>query len=36
VDVPYGTWIQYSWKFQLLNLLLTSTLLLFGLAIGYC
>ena len=34
-DVSYGKWVRWSWKFQLLNLLLTSLLLLFGLAIGY-
>ncbi len=34
-DMSYGKWVKYSWKFQLLNLLLTSGLLLFGLAIGY-
>ena len=34
-DVSYGKWVKFSWKFQLLNLLLTSLLLLLGLAIGY-
>ncbi len=34
-DVGYGQWAKWSWKFQGLNLLLTSVLLLFGLAIGY-
>lgn len=34
-DVSYGAWAKYSWKFQGLNLLLTSALLLFGLAVGY-
>lgn len=34
-DVSYGEWFSYSWKFQLLNLLLTSGILLFGLAVGY-
>ena len=34
-DVSYGNWFKWSWKFQILNLLLTSLLLLFGLAIGY-
>ena len=34
-DVSYGSWARYSWKFQGLNLLLTSALLLFGLAVGY-
>ena len=32
----YGTWARFTWKFQLANLLLTSLLLLFGLAVGYC
>ena len=35
-DMSYGKWVKYSWKFQMLNLLLTSGLLLFGLAVGYC
>lgn len=35
-DISYGTWFKYSWKFQALNLLLTSGILLFGLAVGYC
>ena len=34
-DVSYGRWAAYSWKFQVLNLILTSGLLLFGLAVGY-
>ena len=34
-DVSYGAWARYSWKFQGLNLLLTSALLLLGLAVGY-
>lgn len=34
-DVSYGDWFKWSWKFQILNLLLTSALLLFGLAVGY-
>ena len=34
-DVSYGDWFKWSWKFQLLNLILTSGLLLFGLAVGY-
>lgn len=33
--VSYGKWIRFSWKFQMLNLLLTSGLLLLGLAVGY-
>ena len=34
-DVSYGKWFKFSWKFQVLNLLLTASLLLFGLAVGY-
>jgi len=34
-DVSYTDWFRWSWKFQLPNLLLTSALLLLGLAIGY-
>ena len=34
-DVGYGKWAAYSWKFQGLNLILTSAILLFGLAVGY-
>lgn len=34
-DVDYGKWFKWSWKFQFMNLILTSLLLLFGLAIGY-
>ena len=33
--ISYGTWLRRTWVFQLLNLLLTSALLLLGLAIGY-
>lgn len=35
-NVSYGTWVKWSAKFQLLNLILTSALLLIGLSIGYC
>ena len=35
VDSGYGKWARYSGKFQLMNLLLTAVLLLFGLAVGY-
>ena len=35
-DVSYGQWVKSSWKFQIMNLLLTSLILLFGLAVGYC
>ncbi len=34
-DVSYGEWFKYSWKFQALNLVLTSAVLMFGLAVGY-
>ena len=34
-DTGYGRWVKWSWKFQFFNLILTSLLLLFGLAIGY-
>ena len=35
VGMGYGTWVRWSWKFQLANLVLTSAILLFGLAVGY-
>jgi len=34
--IGYGKWAKFSWKFQLLNLLLTSLLLMVGIWIGYC
>lgn len=34
-DTSYGKWFRFSWKFQAINLILTSAILLFGLAIGY-
>lgn len=34
-DVNYGDWFKWSSKFQILNLILTSLILLFGLAVGY-
>ena len=34
-DVDYGKWVKWSWKFQMLNLILTSGLLLLGLVVGY-
>lgn len=34
-DVKYGDWFKWSWKFQILNLILTSLILLLGLAVGY-
>ncbi|MBQ3235804.1 MAG: YfcC family protein [Clostridia bacterium] len=35
VNVSYGSWFKYCWKFQLANLILTSLILLFGLWVGY-
>ena len=34
-NVDYGKWVKWSWKFQAMNLVLTSGLLLLGLIIGY-
>lgn len=34
-DVSYGQWVKWSWKFQAANLVLTSAMLLLGLAVGY-
>lgn len=34
-DVSYSKWFRFSWKFQALNLVLTSAVLLFGLVVGY-
>ena len=34
-DVSYGDWFKWSSKFQIMNLVLTSLILLFGLAVGY-
>ena len=34
-DTSYGKWFRFSWKFQAANLVLTSLLLLVGLAVGY-
>ena len=34
-DVSYTDWVRFSWEFQGLNLILTSGLLLVGLAVGY-
>ena len=34
-DVSYVKWFKWSWKFQAINLVLTTLLLLFGLWIGY-
>ena len=36
VDVSYGDWAKWSVRFQLMNIILTSAILIFGLAIGYC
>ena len=35
VDVEYGKWARWSGKFQLMNLFLTSGLLIVGMIIGY-
>ena len=35
-NVSYGTWAKWSGKFQLLNLFVTSGMLLVGMLIGYC
>ena len=35
VDVDYGKWVKWTWKFQFINLLMTSAVLLVGLAIGF-
>lgn len=34
-DVDYGTWAKWSWKFQAINLVLSSIFLLVGFTIGY-
>ena len=34
-NVSYVKWFKWTWKFQLLNIVVTSLMLLFGLAIGY-
>jgi len=34
-NLSYGDWAKWSWKFQGLNLILTSALLLLGFAVGY-
>ena len=34
-ETSYTKWFRWSWKFQALNLLLTSGILLFGLAVGF-
>ena len=34
-DVSYGKWFKWSVKFQIINLLLTSGILMLGLAVGY-
>lgn len=35
VDVSYSKWFRWSCRFQLMNLLLTSLILIFGLVVGY-
>jgi uncharacterized ion transporter superfamily protein YfcC len=34
-NVSYAKWFKWTWKFQFINLVLTSLILLFGLAVGY-
>lgn len=34
-DVSYGKWFRFTWKIQLINLVVTSLILLYGLSIGY-
>lgn len=34
-NISYSKWFKYSWKFQLINLLLTSGILLLGVMINY-
>ncbi len=34
-DVSYSKWFKWSWRFQLLNLILTALILLFGIGVGY-
>ena len=34
-NVSYTDWVKFSWKFQGLNMILTSALLLVGLMVGY-
>jgi len=34
-DVSYGDWFRWSWKFQFMNLVMTSGLLFLGMAAGY-
>lgn len=34
-DVNYGTWVKWTWKFQAMNLVLTSLLLMAVLVAGY-
>ena len=34
-DVDYAKWVGWTWKFQLINLLLSGAFLLVGLTIGY-
>ena len=34
-DVSYSKWFRWSGRFQLMNLILTGLILIFGLAVGY-
>lgn len=35
VDISYSDWFKWSAKFQILNLILTGSILIFGLRVGY-
>lgn len=34
-NVSYAKWFKWTWKFQMINIVVTSLLLLFGLVVGY-
>lgn len=34
-NVSYGDWVKWTWKFQAVNLVMTSVILLFGMMVGY-
>ncbi len=34
-NISYGKWVKFSWKFQAINLVATSAMLLIGFAVGY-
>lgn len=35
-NISYTKWVKWTWKFQLVNLVVTGALLLVGLFVGYC